>query len=97
MASFAAAYGLRIRAPGTRLPWPEFTALLAGLPADTPLAQLIAIRQASDKEAESLGESARQARADWQMRLAERAACGNAPPTEQLELVFRSLFGKKQV
>ncbi|WP_242822056.1 hypothetical protein [Ethanoligenens harbinense] len=51
---------------------------------------------ASDEEAEHFGAAARQARADWQMRLAERAAGGSENPAACLEQVFGALFGRRR-
>lgn len=90
VASFANAYSLRIRAPGTRIPWPEFTALLAGLPPDTPLPRMVSIRLASDKEAELFGKPARQARNDWQLWLTELNPAAEKNMAESLERLLRS-------
>lgn len=92
VASFASAYGLRIRSPATHIPWPEFTALLAGLPCNTPLPQMITIRQTTEKEAEQLNTAAQQARVDWQIWLAEQSAAAS-DLTAAVEHVFQSFFG----
>lgn len=93
VASFASAYGLRIRTPETHLPWPEFQSLLAGLPENTPLPRLIAVRHASDEEAEHLYPAARQARADWQLWLANQPSTRGEFPADRLEHLFRSFCG----
>lgn len=93
VSSFAAAYGLRIRSPATHIPWPEFLALLTGMPGSAPLPQMIAVRQATEKEAEQLGEAARQARADWQLWLAEQSAFAGRSAAAGVERVFQILCG----
>lgn len=93
VASFACAYGLRIRSPATHIPWPEFAALLAGLPGDMPLPQVIAIRQASEKEAEQFSAVVQQARTDWQLWLAEQSALFSTSTTAGVEKVFQALCG----
>ncbi len=82
------AYGLRIRSPETRLPWPEFLNLLNGLPTTTPLVQLAGIRTMSDKDAEHLPDSAQQARTEWQLWLSGRESTG-AHDATGLEQFFR--------
>lgn len=96
VASFACAYGLRIRSPATHIPWSEFTALLAGLPGDTPLPQIIAIRQASEKEAEQLSAAAQQARAGWQLWLAEQSTLFSTSTVKDVEQVFQALCGNSK-
>lgn len=94
VASFAYAYGLRIRQPDTRIPWPEFQQLLGALPPDAPLVQMVGVRTATDKEAEYFSAAQKQARADWQMWLCEqRSAAKHEQTAEGLEQMFQSLFG----
>lgn len=94
VSSFAAAYGLRIRDPRTAIPWPEFMALLGGLPGDMPLPTIIGIRLSTDKEMEYMSESARQARDNWYLWLADQES-GEAGENseEKLEALFKSMFG----
>lgn len=94
VASFAYAYGLRIRQPDTRIPWPEFQQLLGALPPDAPLVQLIGIRKATDKESEYFGDAQKKVRDDWQIWLYEQQSAEKHEETaEGLEQMFQSLFG----
>lgn len=48
-ASFAAQYGIRLRAEPD-MTWSEFTTLLAGIMPETPLGQIVSIRAENDRE-----------------------------------------------
>ncbi len=51
VASFSAQYGIRMYTKEFReMKWVEFRALLAGLGANTPLGQIVAIRSEEDKD-----------------------------------------------
>ena len=94
VASFAAAYGLRIRNPDTKIPWREFQDLLNNLPGDMPLPMMIFIRKSTDKELEYMSESAKKAREDWYLWISEQEIkTGDNNSAENLEALFQSMFG----
>lgn len=73
--------------------WPEFTALLSGLPAESQLARMIAVRTAEGDELELLSPGALKLRDEWdkwlnsRMTGAEKRADG-----KQLQQMFKSMF-----
>ncbi|WP_411677895.1 Gp15 family bacteriophage protein [Caproicibacter sp.] len=96
-ASFAAAYGLRLRLPEIRMSWKEFSVLLTNLPAESQLARAIAIRTAEGEELNRLSAPQKKLRDDWYAWLnkrtttAEKAAVGG-----QLQNTLKSMFYERR-
>lgn len=68
--------------------------LLSGLPGDMPLPMIVGIRKSTDKELEYMAESARKARDDWYLWLAEQELQDDGKDSVNgLENIFKSMFG----
>ena len=69
-ASLAKQYGIRIRHNG-EMPWTEFITLVAGLMPDTPLGQIVTIRQEKDpKIIKGFSADQRRIHSEWRKRQA---------------------------
>ncbi|MGG4397244.1 Gp15 family bacteriophage protein [Paenibacillus thiaminolyticus] len=67
-ASFAAQYGIRLRAD-PEMTWSEFSTLLAGIMPETPLGQIVSIRAENDREKLKLFTSEqKRIRTEWRNR-----------------------------
>ena len=70
-ASFAQQYGIRLRNEDD-MTWDEFTTLLSGLNADTPLGNVVAIRSEKDpKRIKDFTKDQKRIHRDWQRKQAE--------------------------
>lgn len=67
-ASFTQQYGIRLRRESD-MSWDEFCTLLAGLKHDTPLGNIVSIRNETDKEIlKHFTPQQKKIRSDWQKR-----------------------------
>lgn len=72
-ASFQSMYGIRLAKELPGMTWREFSALLAGLGAETPLGRVAAIRAEEDPERlREFTPAMRRLRAEWRSRRARR-------------------------
>ena len=93
-ASFAASYGIRLMLPETRVSWLEFTALLCNLPAESPLARMVALRM---DENEELSPGQRELRDEWHRWLNSQKSDGEKRSEEdQLQTMLQSLFYERR-
>ena len=70
-ASFAQQYGIRLRNEDD-MTWDEFTTLLSGLNADTPLGNIVSIRSEKDpKRIKDFTKDQKRIHRDWQRKQAE--------------------------
>lgn len=94
--SFAKQYGIRIR-QHTDMPWSEFSGLVSGLMADTPLGNIINIRAEKDPQTvKSFTPSQRKIRSDWQKTLANKKLDNPEQLDKEmkaLENMFEKMFG----
>lgn len=77
--------------------WDEFTDLLAGLSADTPLGRMVMIRLETDREViKNFSEDAKLENARWRHEQMMRAAKNK--PQEEVDFIYKQLanaFKKK--
>ena len=96
-ASFAASYGIRLRAPRTRMSWREFAALLTNLPGESQLARVIAVRTAEGDDLNSLSPAQRKLRGDWYAWLNSRATAEEkSEGGERLQGFLKSMFYERR-
>ena len=73
MASFQSMYGIRLSRDLRGMKWREFSAMLAGLDAETPLGRIVAIRAGDDpKRLREFTPNMRQIRNQWRTRKAKQ-------------------------
>lgn len=73
--------------------WREFTDLLAGLPGESQLARMIAVRTAEGEELKLLSPGALKLRAEWSAWLDGRMTDGEKQSgAKRLQKTFKSLF-----
>ena len=72
MASFQSMYGIRLSRELPGMKWREFSAMLSGLDAETPLGRIVAIRAEDDpKRLRSFSPHMRKIRTEWRSRRAK--------------------------
>lgn len=95
-ASFAAQYGIRLRAE-MEMSWGEFSVLLAGLMPETPLGQVISTRSETDKEMlKHFTKDQHRIRRAWQSRRAGELAADPARAaamTKSFQEMCKATFG----
>ena len=96
-ASFAQQYGIRLRHE-EKMPYSEFTTLLAGLDHETPLGRIVGIRTENDKDRlKSFTPEMRRLRRDWQVKMAKRQAEENPDwvrsQLDDLQAAFKAAYG----
>ena len=97
-ASFAEQYGIRLRHE-KHMPYSEFSTLLAGIRAETPLGRIVQVRMEDDKDRlKAFTPEMRKIRRDWQAGLARKQIKedpqGVKDQIHGLQMAFKAAYGE---
>lgn len=95
-ASFAAQYGIRLRAE-TEMSWGEFCTLLSGLMPETPLGQIVCIRSESNKDIlKNFTPDQHQIRNEWRKHQVQILAVNASEMVAQFQQACKQAFGNQR-
>ena len=96
MSSFRSEYGVKINSDEFKnMSWDEFTDLLSGLPAESPLGRMVQIRLENDENViKNFTSSQRRIRSEWRSRQAKAVSEEESEAfLEQMKQMFISMAG----
>ncbi|MDR2649137.1 MAG: Gp15 family bacteriophage protein [Clostridiales bacterium] len=96
--SVATQYGVRLRQEADTITAAEWSRLVSGLMAETPLGRVVSIRMEKDRKIISkYGYTERKIKRDWEMFKFGRMSAGQKDDSiRELQNMLKSMFGKRE-